>query len=109
MLPTARSTAWVVTQYGLVTLRMPLPGQPGRASQHLVRGTSIGPSRNTASGVWVGLLDGRVVAQVTDSYGFDSHLVIAGKPDRRLGGSPQHQGAPVASTGGSPLCWLFAR
>lgn len=101
IVPVGRTTAFALTQYGLVTFNMPLPGQPGRAYQHLDLGTGIGPGRNTAPGVWAGLLDGRVVAQVTNGYGFDSHLVIAGQPGRRFGGAPQHQVGAVASTGDS--------
>jgi hypothetical protein len=105
ILPIGRSTAWIPTQYGLLHVHLPAPGQPGRASQHLARGTSIG---NTAPGVWAGLLDGRVVAQVTNGYGLDSHLVIAGMPGSRFGGAPQRQVGAVTSTGGSLWVQLFA-
>ncbi len=105
IVPVSRTTAFAVTQYGLVTIRMPAPGQPGHASQQADPGTSVG---NTAPGVWAGLLDGRVVAQVTDGYGLDSHLVIAGQPGRRFGGAPQRQAGAVASTGSSLWVELFA-
>ena len=103
VVPTSRQTALSPTQYGLLEVRMPAPGQPGRASQRLVPGTSLGPSQNTAPGAWAGLLDGRVVVQVTNGYGFDSHLVIAGQPGRTFGGDLQHQvggwPAPAARSG----------
>jgi hypothetical protein len=108
IVPVSRTTAFTVTQYGLVTVRMPLPGHPGRASQHLDRGTSVGPSRNTAAGVWAGWLDGRIVTQVTNGYGLESHLVIAGEPDRVFGGSQQHEVGAVTSTGSSLWVQLFA-
>jgi hypothetical protein len=108
IVPVGRTTAFAVTQYGLVTFHMPLPGQSGRASQHLDPGTSVGPARNTAPGVWAGLLGGRVVAQVTDGDGFHSHLVIAGQPGRTFGGAQQRQAGSVASTGSSLWVEMFA-
>ncbi len=108
IVPVSQTMAFAVTQDGLITVRMPAPGQPGRASQHPDRGTSIGPGRNTAPGVWAGLLDGRVVAQVTDGYGFHSHLVIAGQPGRTFGGAQQRQAGSVAITGSSLWVELFA-
>ncbi len=105
IVPVSQTTAFAVSQGGLITVRMPAPGQPGRASQHLVPGTSIG---NTAPGAWAGLLDGRVVAQVTNGYGFHSHLVIAGQPGRTFGGAQRHQAGAVASTGDSLWVQLFA-
>ena len=108
IVPVSRTTAFAVTQYGVVTISMPTPGQPGHASQQVDRGTSVGPSRNTAPGVWAGLLDGRLVAQVTNGYGFDSHLVIAGQPSRTFGGSTLHQAGSVTSTGSSLWVEMFA-
>lgn len=99
VMPTSRLTALSPTQYGLLELRMPAPGQPGRALQRLIPGTSLGPSQNTAPGLWAGLLDGRVVVRVTNGYGYDSHLVIAGQPGRTFGGDLEHQVEWVASTG----------
>ena len=82
VVPTSPQTALAPTQYGLLEVRMPAPGQPGRASQRLVPGTTLGPSQTTAAGTWAGLLDGRVAVQVTNGYGYDSHLVIAGESGR---------------------------
>jgi hypothetical protein len=52
-----------------------------------------------------------VVAQVTNGYGLDSHLVIAGQPDRAFGGGrsrqPRQVGA-VARAGDSLWVELFA-
>ncbi len=108
VVPTSRQTALAPSQYGLLEVRMPAPGQPGRASQRLVPGTSLGPSQNTAPGVWAGLLDGRVAVQVTNGYGYDSHLVIAGQPGRTFGGDLQHQVEWVASTGSALWAQMIA-
>jgi hypothetical protein len=108
VMPTSRQTALAPTQYGLLEVRMPAPGQPGRASQRLVSDTSLGPSLNTAPGAWAGLLDGRVAVQVTNGYGYDSHLVIAGDPGRTFGGDLQHQVGAVTSAGGSLWVQMFA-
>jgi hypothetical protein len=108
IVPVSRTTAFAVTQYGLVTVRMPAPGQPGHASQQVDPGTSIGPGQNTAPGVWAGMLDGRLVAQVTNGYGFDSHLVIAGQPSHTFGGSTLYQAGSVTSTGSSLWVEMFA-
>lgn len=102
ILPVNKTTALLPTQYGLVTVRMPAPGQPGRAVAHLDLGTSVGPSQNTAPGTSAALLiDGRVAAQVTNGYGYDSHLVIVGQPGVRFGGSLRQQVGYVISTGSS--------
>lgn len=108
IVPVSRTTAFAVTQYGLITVRMPAPGQPGHAGQEVDPGTSIGPGQNTAPGVWAGLLDGRLVAQVTNGYGFDSHLVVAGNPGRTFGGSALYQAGSVTSTGSSLWVEMFA-
>lgn len=108
IVPVSRTTAFAVTQYGLVTVRMPAPGQPGHASQQVDPGTSVGPSHNTAPGVWAGLLNGQLVAQVTNGYGFDSHLVIAGQPSRTFGGRTLYQAGSVTSTGSSLWVEMFA-
>lgn len=93
VVPTSRTTALVPDQYGLYRVRVPAPGAPGRATYALEAGTSLGPPLNTAPGSWAGLLDGRVVVQVTDGYGLHSHVVIAAEP------SLIYQGAAFASTG----------
>ncbi len=109
ILPDTRTSAWVPDQYGVVRVLLPAPGQPGRASQRLEPGSSLGPSQNTAPGAWVGLLAGRIVVQVTNGYGYDSHLVIAGLPGRTFGGSRRrHQVGAVTSTGNSLWAELFA-
>jgi len=106
IVPVSRTTAVTVTQFGLVTVHMPAPGQGGQASQHPDPGTSIG--RNTAAGAWAGWLDGRIAAQVTNGYGLDSHLVIAGHPGRRFGSAPQHEAGAVAVARGSLWVQLYA-
>jgi hypothetical protein len=99
VLPVSPVTAFVPSQYGLVTVRMPAPGLPGRASERLVPGTSLGPSMNTSPDAWAGVLDGAVVVQATDGHGFTSHVVVAGRPSLRFGGSLRQQIGGVTSTG----------
>jgi hypothetical protein len=100
VIPAGPQTVETPTQYGLLDVRVPAPGEPGRATARLEPGTSLGPSQNTAPGNWAGLLDGRVAVEVTDAYGYNSHLVIAGEPGRTFGGDGQQVGA-VTSTGKS--------
>jgi hypothetical protein len=99
VLPTGRLAALTPDQYGLFEVQMPAPGQAGRASHHLEPGTSLGPPLNTAPLAWAGLVDGHVVAQVTDGYGYHIHLVIAGQPTRTFGGALDDEVGAVTSTG----------
>jgi hypothetical protein len=108
VVPTSRQAALAPTQYGLLDVRMPAPGQPGRASQRLVPGTGLGPSLNTAAGAWAGMLGGRVVVQVTDGYGMHSHMVIAGQPRHTFGGATAYQTGAVTSTGRELWVEMFA-
>lgn len=108
VVPTGRQTAVAPTQYGLLDVSMPAPGLQGRASNRLVPGSSLGPSQNTAPGAWAGLLAGMVVVQVTNGYGYDSHLVSAGRPGRTFGGALQHEVGEVTSTGDALWVQMFA-
>lgn len=101
LLPVSRTTALIPGQYGLTLIRMPMPGSPGRGTEHLEQGTSLGPPPNTAPGVSAAMLDGRVVVQVTNGYGFHSHLVIAGQPGTTFGGRGADLAGYFASTGSS--------
>ena len=108
ILPVSRTTALIPTQYGLLTVRMPAPGQPGRATAHTEPGTSVGPSQDTAPRTWAGYLKGRVVVAATNGYGYNSHIVIAGQPRVRFGGSLRQQVGYVGGTGGSLWVSTFA-
>jgi hypothetical protein len=108
VVPTSQQTAVAPTQYGLLDVSMPTPGLRGRASQRLVPGTGLGPSLNTAPGAWAGMLGGRVVVQVTNGYGFHSHLVVAGEPRRTFGGATTFQAGAVTSTGRELWVEMFA-
>jgi hypothetical protein len=108
ILPIGRTTAWIPEQNGLVRIHLQAPGQPGPATARLEPGTGFGPRPGPAPGVWAGWLDGRVAAQVTNGYGYDSHLVIAGQPALRFGGSLGQEVGAVASTGGSLWVQTFA-
>ena len=108
LLPVSRTTALTPGQYGLTVVRMPLPGRPGRGVDHLEPRTSLGQPRNTAPGISAVSLDGRVVAQVTNGYGFDSHLVIAGHPRTTFGGRAAEQAGYIATSGGSVWVQTFA-
>ncbi len=108
ILAVSRTTALLPTQYGLLTVQMPTPGQPGRATAHRDPGTSVGPSQNTAPNTWAGYLNGRVAVLATNGYGYDSHLVIAGQPGVRFGGSLQQQVGYVVNAGSSLWVSTFA-
>jgi hypothetical protein len=108
VVPASRTTAWAPGQDGLYTVTMPVPGQPGKASQHLDHGTSIGPPPNTAPRAWAGRFDGQVAVEVTNGYGYDSHLVIAGRPSLRFGGKLSQQVGSVASAGQMLWAQTFA-
>jgi hypothetical protein len=101
LLPVGRTAALVPDQRGLYIVRLPLPGLPGRGTAHLERSTRLGPPMNTAPGTSAAMLDGRVVVQVTNGYGFDSHLVIAGQPGTTFGGRAAEQAGYIASAGNS--------
>ncbi len=103
ILPTSRLTALIPDQYGLVAVRLPVPGRPGKAGARPEPGTSLGPSANTAPGVGAAMLRGRVVVQVTNGYGNHSHLVVAGDPSVTFGGGPQTQAGSLTSEAG----WLW--
>jgi hypothetical protein len=108
LVPTSRQVALTPSQYGMLEVRMPAPGRPGLASLRQEPDSTLGPGLNTAAGTWAGLLDGQVAVQVTNGYGYDSHLVIAGEPGKTFGGDLQHQVGAVTSTGKSLWVQLFA-
>lgn len=87
---------------------MPAPGQQGVASVRQERDSRLGAGLTTAPGNWAGLLDGRVAVQVTNGYGYGSHLVIAGEPGVTFGGAPQQQVGAVARAGDSLWAQTFA-
>jgi hypothetical protein len=101
LLPTRRTAALVPDQNGLVLIRLPLPGRPGKATERLEPGSSLGQSLKTAPGVSAAVLDGRVVVQVTNGSGFDSHLVVAGHPHITFGGRAADQVGFTAQIGDS--------
>jgi hypothetical protein len=108
LLPVSRTAALVPDQHGLLLVRMPVPGQPGWGTAQLEKSTSLGPALNTAPGVSAAALDGRIVVQVTNGYGFDSHLVIAGQPHTTFGGRANEQAGYLADTGHSLWVQTYA-
>ena len=108
LVPTSRQTALTAAPYGVLDVRMPAPGQSGVASVRQESDSRLGPGLTTAPGNWVGLLDGRVAVQVTNGYGYGSHLVIAGEPGVTFGGDPQQQVGAVAKAGDSLWAQTFA-
>ena len=88
ILPTSPDTAMLASQYALTILKMPPPGTPGHATAHADPATDINGhlAVNTLTPI-----AGHVAAQVTDGYGFHSHLVIAGQPHLTFGGSSRQQ------------------
>jgi hypothetical protein len=108
LVPTSRQTALTAAPYGVVEVHMLAPGQPGVASLRQERDSRLGAGLTTAPGNWAGLLDGRVAVQVTNGYGYGSHLVIAGEPGVTFGGDPQQQVGAVAKAGDSLWVQTFA-
>ncbi len=108
LVPTSRQTALTAAPYGVLEVHMPVPGQPGVASVRQEPNSRLGAGLTTAPGNWAGLLDGRVAVQVTNGYGYGSHLVIAGEPGRTFGGDLQHQVGAVTSAGDSLWAQTFA-
>jgi hypothetical protein len=89
ILPTGRDSAWVPAPGGLLRVRIPAPGQPGRASQQLEPGTGLGSVRGVPPGVSATPLGHRVAVLVSISSTDNDHLVIAGAPGLRFGGSTE--------------------
>ncbi len=114
ILPTGRTSAWIADQYGLVGLRMPTPGQSGPAAARRQPGTSLGAPSGTKPGWWSGEIGGRIAVFVTsgssnDGSGNGGHLVLAGSPGLRFGGSWQTQISAVTSTGDSLWVTTYAQ
>ena len=101
LLPVSRTAALIPDQNGLILVRLPLPGRPGQATERLEPGSSLGQALNTAPGVSAAVLDGRIVVQVTNGSGFDSHLVVAGHPHITFGGRAANQVGSTAQIGDS--------
>jgi hypothetical protein len=95
ILPVSRTTALIPVAGGLLKLTMPAPGGPGRATQHLEPGTSLGRSVMTLGSGWAKMLDGRVAVDLPDSDGYDYHVVIAGHASIRYGSQELPQAATV--------------
>jgi hypothetical protein len=108
LVPTSQQTALTAAPYGVLEVQMPAPGQPGVASVREERDSRLGAGLTTTPGNWTGLLDGRVAVQVTNGYGYGSHLVIAGEPGVTFGGDPQQQVVAVAKAGDSLWALTFA-
>jgi hypothetical protein len=89
IVPVSPNSAQVVSQYGLALLRMPSPGQAAHVTLRPEAHTSIGKPLDTAPGYTAFLLDGHVVVAVTNGYGYDSHLVVAGRPGVTFGDATQ--------------------
>ena len=98
LLPIGSNTALFATQGGLEILHMPSPGVPGRATLRREPSTSIGKPAQSAPNFFARLA-GRVAVQVTDGYGFHSHLVLAGRPSVTFGGSSRQQVGYVVASG----------
>jgi hypothetical protein len=99
ILPTGRDSAWVPAPDGLLRVRIPAPGQPGRASQQPEPGTSLGPGRGAPPGVSSSQLGRRVAVLVSTSSGDNDHLVIAGSPGLRFGGTTETYIDAMTGTG----------
>jgi hypothetical protein len=101
LVPTGETTAWTMSQRGLMAIDMPLPGTHGRGTQTLESGTGIGPSPTTEPDGWAGVLNGRVAVLVLDrSVGGRTGVVIAGHPSVSFGGK-RSDVVSLTSTGSS--------
>jgi hypothetical protein len=109
ILPAGQASAFIPDQDGLLLVHMPLPGQSGQASERLEPGSSLGPNQSTSPGAWSAPLGGRVAVLVTGRGGSDGHLVIAGSPSLRFGGTWQTQIGAMTSTGNSLWVTTYAQ
>jgi hypothetical protein len=110
ILPAGQTSALVPDQDGLLLVHLPVPGQSGRASQQLEPGSSLGPSQSTRPGPWSARLGGRgrVAVLVTGRNGSDGHLVVAGSPSLRFGGTWRTQISAMTGTGNSLWVTTYA-
>ena len=98
ILPTGARSALLPTQYGLTALVLPPPGVPG---QPVASADPEGKVDGRFAITRLAAVGGTVVAQVTNGYGFHSHLVIAGRPKVSYGGGADDQvGFVTAEAGG---------
>ena len=105
---TGRTSARVPGQGGLLRVHIPAPGEPGRASQQLEPGTSLGPDARAPSGIPAEQLGGREAVLVTTGSATDGHVVIAGSPALRYGGTPDTRIADMTSTGNALWVTIYA-
>jgi len=103
-----RTSAWVPGQGGLLRVHIPAPGQPGRATQQLESGSSLGPSARAPSGFPSDQLGRRVAVLVTTGSANDGHVVIAGSPGLRYGGTPDTHIGAMTSTGNALWVTMYA-
>jgi hypothetical protein len=101
ILPASQTSALVPGQDGLLLVHMPAPGQSGRPSQQLEPGSSLGSNQSPPPGPWSARLGGRVAVFVTGRSYSDGHLVIAGSPSLRFGGTWRTQISAMTSTANS--------
>src|SRR6202042_161400 len=85
----------------------PARGQPGRASQQLEPGSTLGPGARVPSGL-ADQLGRRVAVLVTTGSVNDGHVVIAGSPGLRYGGTPDTHIGAMASTGNALWVTIYA-
>jgi hypothetical protein len=103
-----RTSAWVPGPGGLLRVHIPAPGQPGRASQQLEPGSSLGPGARVPSGFLSDQLGRRVAVLVTTGSVNDGHVVIAGSPALRYGGTPDTHIGAMTSTGNALWVTIYA-
>jgi hypothetical protein len=108
IVPVTRTSARIPESYGLLQVAMPGPGQSGLAIAISEPYTSLGATVKTAPGSWSGDLGDRIAVFVTDPDGADGHLVLAGSPGLRFGGSLQTQISAMTSTGNALWVTTYA-
>jgi hypothetical protein len=108
IVPASRTSAWVPGRGGLLRVHLPAPGQPGRASQRPEPGSSLGSAPHTPPGASVDHLGPRMAVLVSSGGGFD-HIVIAGAPSLRFGGTPRTNISAMTGTANALWVTTFAQ
>jgi hypothetical protein len=108
LVPAGRTAALVPGQGGLLRVRLPAPGQPGRATQQLEPASSLGPRAQASPGAAAAQLGSRTAVLVTTGSATDGHVVIAGSPGLRFGGTAGTHISAMAGTGNALWVTTYA-
>ncbi len=109
ILPAGRASALVPVKDGLLRVHIPAPGQPGRATRQLEPGSSLGSNPYTPPGASSVQLGSRVAVLVATGRRNGSHIVLAGSPGLRFGGTPATHISAMTSTGNDLWVTTYAQ